>query len=306
MSHGIHRENVMKMRSIFSLMMLLASGAVAGAHARPETKAIDFAAISPESAAWTGAENGAEAPTPDPQTNETEKIKELLRSSGFSDAEIETLLNLFELRIKRESPTETAAEEMRKAGFSNAQAEALAKIFRMKKVTLGAAAQNALKRGISQERIDIVIKTGRMMKWPDDKIIEEMDKLVPREAPKEETKDGVRAISPQVQAAMREMAERTGLPEFFAGQIVEQLMKGGASDEQIVEVLKEFKMQKPGLPEKPENEKTDLDRAMEDAVKRGNSPLLVQWFVGQLRKQGFSDEEIIKKLAQLNLGGQKE
>ncbi len=144
--------------------------------------------------------DGEEIPAPDAQGETPEEIKKLLRDSGFSEEQIETLLRLFELRIRASAPgadKKGAVAQMEKAGFSQSQAEALAKLFKMKKgyekgpepepeaTPLQAAIQNALERGVTQEQIDKVVRTGKLLKWPEEKIIELINGLKPKEAPGE-------------------------------------------------------------------------------------------------------------------------
>ncbi len=144
-------------------------------------------------------ENGQDVPAPDTRDKNMEEVKELLRKSGFSEEQIKTLLELFELRVKAPAPDTSrkpAMERMKKAGLSQAQAEALLKLFKMKKgkepeptpdaSPLEQAVRNARQRGVAREQIDKVIQVGKVLKWSDEKVIEQINRLLPKEAPQEE------------------------------------------------------------------------------------------------------------------------
>ncbi|MFH1549078.1 MAG: hypothetical protein ABIH04_00810 [Planctomycetota bacterium] len=226
-----------------------------------------------------------------------EKVDEIikkLKKAGFTDAQIEVLLEIFEVKkdLPEEEPQIDPEEKaLRDAGLSEQQAKALLKLFRKKgeepdaepkpdvepkpapeMSALDKAIEEALARGVKREVIDRLVNIGEKLDWSEEKLIEHINKLKgtgsgpdgevpeqpaePKETPppdKPEESEGdsekESEFSPELQAAIKRNAERTGASEMFFVMVVNLMKKQGKTDEEIIKMLDTIKITGPG--EKP-------------------------------------------------------
>jgi len=219
-----------------------------------------------------------------------EKLEEIikkLKKAGFTDAQIEVLLEIFEVKkdLPEEEPQVDPSEKaLRDAGLSEPQAKALLKLFKKKgeepdagpkpdaepkpvpeMSALEKAIEDALARGVKREVIDRLVNIGEKLDWSEGKLIGLINKL-----------------------------------------------KGTGSepDGEVPEQPAEPK--EPPPPDKPEEseEESEFSPEIQAAIKRntertGAPEAFFAMVVRQMRKQGKTDEEIIKMLDTIKIKGMK-
>lgn len=217
-----------------------------------------------------------EKPEGAPQgASELDKAKELLRKSGFTDEQIKILTTMFVLKIKEEAaPEKTAIQDefvraMMKADMPQDKAEALAKIFKFNEAATPAepnpetkpaevkpeaepqnpppqpallpieqAMKDALARGVSQDAIQALIILGRTSNWDDAKIAQEINKMTPQSKPSDyQAEKKPVEVPPAIQAAIKQVCEKTGTPEELIKGTVEDMLRAGRSETDIMKYL---------------------------------------------------------------------
>jgi len=224
-----------------------------------------------------------------------DEIIKKLKKAGFTDAQIEVLLEIFEVKkdLPEEEPQIDPAEKaLRDAGLSEQQAKAILKLFRKKgeepdvepkpdvepepapeMSALDKAIEEALARGVKREVIDRLVNIGKKLDWSEEKLIEHINKLKgtgsgpedevpaqpaePQETPppdKPGESEGDSEFSPEIQAAIKRNAERTGANEAFFAMVARLMRKQGKTDEEIIKMLDTIKINKMQPGEMPPGE----------------------------------------------------
>jgi hypothetical protein len=212
-------------------------------------------------------------PEPPPQaTTEEEKAKELLRKAGFTEEQINILTSMFVLKIKEEAAPEESpvkdkfVKDMVKAGYPEAQAEALSKIFKFSEEaapeeaapeqkpeevkpenppqppaqpqTIEAAMKDAQARGVNAEAVQALIIKGRTENWDDAKIIAEISKMTTEsKASDYQVEKKPVEIPAAIQDEINKVVEKTGTPEGLIKGTVEDMLRAGRTEADIMKYL---------------------------------------------------------------------
>jgi hypothetical protein len=215
-----------------------------------------------------------------------DQAKEMLVKAGFTKDQADVMTKLFVLKPKEAAanPKEAAARQafidaMVKAGMPKPQAEALANIFKFSETapaetkpenkppvenkppaevkpgnppaTLQQAMTDALQRGVPQDALIALITKGKVSGWDDAKIVAEMAKMTPQSKASDyqEPKKPV-DIPPAVQAAIKQVIEKTGTPEQLIKGTVEDMLRAGRSEADCLKYLQGLMPpEKPATPE---------------------------------------------------------
>jgi DNA-binding transcriptional MerR regulator len=215
------------------------------------------------------------APETPGHVDSRQDVIEKLKKAGFTDEQIKVLLEIFQ--VKNEPtvekppekppvvPEEPPEKQLTKAGLSLEQARALLKTLKMRgpaapppnPQALEDAIKAALARGVPRDAIDKIVDIGKKMGWTDDKIIEQLNKLnvgggepgpgpapTPAPAPAPGPEQPKSEFSPALQDAIKECAERNGVPPEGLADFIRKLKSVGATDEQLIEMLRTLKVDK--------------------------------------------------------------